>query len=177
MTFEVRTASNQTAVMSGVRAVVRAIDRDLPVFDVRTQTQQIDAILSRERLFVALTSAFGTVALVLASIGIYGLMAHGVSRRTNEIGIRIVLGAERRDVLVMILREASTLAALGAAIGVAAAAALSRYIRAMLFGITPADPATIGGAVAAMMLVALMAGWLPARRASQLDPMIALRHE
>jgi predicted permease len=177
MTFAVRTASNETAVMSGVRAVVRAIDKDLPVFDVRTQTQQIDAILSRERLFVALTSAFGIVALVLASIGIYGLMAHAVSRRTNEIGIRIALGAERRDVLVMILREASSLAALGAGIGVAVAAALSRYIRAMLFGITPADPATIGGAVAAMMLVALMAGWFPARKASQLDPMIALRHE
>ena len=105
------------------------------------------------------------------------MLAHGVTRRTNEIGIRIALGAERRDVLVMILREASSLAALGAAIGVVAAAALSRYIRAMLFGITPADPATIAVAVAAMMLVALLAAWLPARKASQLDPMIALRHE
>jgi len=105
------------------------------------------------------------------------LLAHGVTRRTNEIGIRIALGAERRDVLVMILREASSLAALGAAIGVVAAAALSRYIRAMLFGITPADPGTIAGAVAVMMLVALLAGWLPARKASRLDPMIALRHE
>ena len=105
------------------------------------------------------------------------MLAHGVTRRTNEIGIRIALGAERRDVLVMILREASSLAALGAAIGVVAAAALSRYIRAMLFGITPADPGTIAGAVAVMMLVALLAGWLPARKASRLDPMIALRHE
>jgi predicted permease len=177
MTFAVRTGANETAVMNSVRAAVRTIDKDLPVFDVRTQTQQIDAILSRERLFVALTSAFGVLALVLASIGIYGLMAHAVSRRTNEIGIRLALGAERRDVLVMILRESSSLAAAGAALGVVAAAALSRYIRAMLFGVTPADPVTIAGAVAAMMLVALLAGWLPARRASRLDPMTALRHE
>jgi predicted permease len=177
MTFEVRTAASAGTIMNAVRAEVRAIDKDLPVFDVRTQTQQIDGTLSRERLFVALTSAFGLLALALASIGIYGLMAHGVSRRTNEIGIRLALGAERRDVLAMILREAASLAALGAVLGVVAAAALSRYVRAMLFGITPADPATIGGAVAAMMAVALLAGWLPARKASRLDPMIALRHE
>jgi ABC-type antimicrobial peptide transport system permease subunit len=177
MTFEVRTAASETAIMASVRAAVRAIDKDLPVFDVRSQTAQIDAVLARERMFVALASAFGVLALVLASIGIYGLMAHGVSRRTNEIGIRIALGAERRDVLVMILREVSSLAVLGTAIGVAGALALSRYIRAMLFGVTPADPVTICGAVAAMMIVAVLAGWLPARKASQLDPMIALRHE
>jgi len=152
MTFELRTSVRETPVIDAARAAVRAIDKDLAVFDVRTQTQQIDAILSRERLFVVLTSAFGVLAIVLASTGIYGLMAHAVSRRTNEIGIRIALGAERRDVLVMILREASSLAAIGAAGGAVCALALSR---AMLFGITPGDPATIGGAIAAMMLVAL----------------------
>jgi predicted permease len=177
MTFEVRTAASEAALMADVRAAVRGIDRDLPVFDMRTQAQQIDATLSRERLFAALTSAFGVLALVLASIGIYGLMAHGVSRRTNEIGVRLALGAEQRDVVVMILREASALAVAGAAMGVVAAAALSRYVRAMLFGITPTDPAVIGGAVAAMMAVALLAAWFPARKASRLDPTIALRHE
>jgi predicted permease len=177
MTFEVRTAASETAIMNGVRAAVRAVDKDLPVFDVRTQSEQIDSTLSRERLFGVLASAFGVLALALASIGIYGLMARGVSRRTNEIGIRIALGAERRDVLLMILREASSLAAVGALIGVVAAAVLTRYIGAMLFGVTPADPATICGAVAAMMLVALLAGWFPARNASRLDPLAAIRHE
>ena len=178
MTFAVRTAASGTAmVMNSVRAAVRGIDKDLPVFDVRTQTEQIDALLSRERLFVALTSAFGVLALALASIGIYGVMAHGVSRRTSEIGLRMALGAERRDVLVMVLRETSAIAAIGAAIGAAAAVALSRSIRAMLFGITPADPFTIGAAVVAMIVVALMAGWVPAWKASRLDPMTALRHE
>jgi ABC-type antimicrobial peptide transport system permease subunit len=133
--------------------------------------------LSRERLFVALTSAFGALALALASIGIYGVMAHGVSRRTSEIGLRIALGAERRKVLAMVLREASTMAGVGALMGVAAALALSGFIRAMLFGITPTDPLTVGGAVLAMMTVALLAGWVPAWRASRLDPMTALRHE
>jgi predicted permease len=177
MTFEVRTAGNDATIMDSVRTVVRGIDKELPVFDVRTQTDQIDALLSRERLFVTLTSAFGALALVLASIGIYGLLAHGVSRRTNEIGIRLALGAERRDVLVMILREAASLAAIGAVFGVVTAAAMSRYVRAMLFGIAPVDPATLCTAVAAMMLVALVAGWVPARKASRLDPMTALRHE
>jgi predicted permease len=177
MTFEVRTPVGEAALMQSVRAAVRDIDKDLPVFDVRTQTQQIDALLWRERLFVALGAAFGALALVLASIGIYGLMAHGVSQRTNEIGIRIALGAERRAVLAMVLRQGASLAALGAAMGVLVAAALSRYVRAMLFGVTPADPATFCGAVAAMMMVAALAGWFPARKASQLDPMIALRHE
>ena len=177
MTFEVRTTAREAALMSSVRAAVAGIDKDLPVFDVRTQTEQIDALLSRERLFVTLTTGFGGLALVLASIGIYGLLAQGVSRRTNEIGVRLALGAARRDVLVMILREASSLAVVGAVIGVAAAALLSRYVRAMLFGISADDPATFVGAVAAMMLVALLAGWVPARRASRLDPMVALRHE
>src|SRR5207249_1015171 len=104
-------------------------------------------------------------------------LAQSVSRRTNEIGIRLALGAARNDVLVMILREASSLAAIGAVIGVVVAAFLSRYVRAMLFGVTPADPATFCGAVALVMFVALLAGWIPARRASRLDPMAGLRDE
>jgi predicted permease len=176
-TFEIRTAALDPSVMSRVREAVQNIDKDLPVFAVHTQTEQIDSLLSRERLFVALTLGFGLVALVLASIGIYGLFAQSVSRRTNEIGVRLALGAPRTDVLVMVLREAFSLAVVGAVLGAVAAAALSRYVRAMLFGITPSDPVAFGGAVAAMMGVALLAAWIPARRASRLDPMAALRHE
>src|SRR6185295_9416976 len=107
---------SETSVFTAVRAAVSAVDKDLPVFDIRTQNEQLDATLSQERLFVALTSAFAVLALVLACIGIYGIMANSMARRTNEIGIRMALGAERRRVLLMILREVMLLAAIGTAI-------------------------------------------------------------
>jgi len=173
----VRTSVASGALMASLRDAVEAIDKDLPVFDVRTQTQQIEATLSRERLFATLTVAFGVLALMLACIGIYGVMAHNVSRRTAEIGIRVALGAHRADVLLMILREASWLTLLGVTLGAAAAAWLARYVKAMLFGIEPADPLTIACAIGLMLLVALFAGWLPARRAARVDPMVALRIE
>ena len=177
MTFEVRTAASPAPIVRAIRDAVRTIDGDMPVFDIRTQNEQIEATLSQERLFVALTSAFAALALVLACIGIYGIMANSVARRTNEIGIRMALGAERRRVLMMILREVMLLAVVGTVIGVTAAAGLTRYLQSMLFGVHPIDPATIAGAVLLMLVVALLAGWPPARRASRLEPMVALRHE
>ena len=110
-------------------------------------------------------------------IGIYGILANGVARRTHEIGVRIALGAERRRLLWMILREGALLAALGAVAGIAAALAVTRYVRDMLFGVEPADPLTMAVAVALIFVVALLAGWVPARRAAHLEPMVALRHE
>jgi predicted permease len=177
MTFEVRTAAKVPAMLPLIREAVRAVDKELPVFDVRTQVQQIDSTLSRERLFVTLTSAFGLLALVLACVGIYGVLTQDVTRRTGEIGVRMALGATRGDVLALVLREAALLAVLGVAAGTAAAMALGRHVRSVLFGVTPMDPVVIGGAVAVMLAVALMAAWLPARRACRLDPMAALRHE
>jgi predicted permease len=177
MTFELKTAASEGSVLKSVREVVRSVDRDLPVFDVRTQTEQIDATLSRERLFATLASGFGLLALILASVGIYGVMAYAVARRTGEIGVRMALGAQRSQVLTMILREAALLAAVGITIGILASIALTRYIRGMLYGLTPADPLAVGGAVLLLSLVVLAAGWWPARRASRLDPMVALRHE
>ena len=177
MTFEIRTASSQASVVAAIRDAVASIDSELPIFDVRTQNEQIATTVSQERLFVALTSVFAGLALVLACIGIYGILANSVARRTNEIGVRIALGAERRRVLTMILREALILAAIGAGLGVTAALGLTRYIQSMLFGVQPSDPATIAGAVFVMIVVALLAGWIPARRASRLEPMVALRHE
>jgi predicted permease len=175
MTFEVRTALEPAALVRGIRETVRAADKDLPVFDVRTQVEQIDDTFSRERLFAVLSSAFGLLALALASIGIYGVIASGVVSRTGEIGIRLALGAERRQVLFMILRETFSLAGAGVALGLLAAVGLARYVESLLYGLEPWDPVTMAGAVALMLAVAILAGWWPARKASRLDPMSALR--
>jgi len=177
MTFEIKTAASEASILKSVRDVVRSVDKDLPIFDIRTQTEQIDATLSRERVFAALTSGFGLLALVLAAIGIYGIMAHGVARRTSEIGVRMALGAERRQVLVMILRETALLAAAGIVLGIGATAAVTRYIGSMLYGLQPSDPLSFGAAVLLLLAISLLAGWWPARKASRLDPMVALRHE
>jgi ABC-type antimicrobial peptide transport system permease subunit len=177
MTFAVRTAENVSTILPAIREVVRTVDSDLAVYDVHTQQQQIDSTMSNERLFVTLTSAFGLLALILASVGIYGLLAQNVSRRTPEIGIRMALGATRGHVLAMVLREGSLLAVIGVIVGSAAAAALGRFVDATLFGVTPIDPFATGGAVSAMLIVALLAGWMPARRACRLNPLLALRHE
>lgn len=177
MTFEVKTAAGEASILKSVREVVRFIDKDLPVFDVRTQTQQIDATLSNERIFAALASGFGFLALILASVGIYGIMAYAVARRTGEIGIRMALGAQRHQVLMMVLRETALLAAAGIVIGIVAATGLTRYIGSMLYGLKSSDPLTLCSAVVLLLAVALIAGWWPARRASRLDPMVALRHE
>jgi predicted permease len=177
MTFEIKTAASEASLMKSVRDLVRSIDKDLPVFDIRTQTEQIDATLSHERLFAALTSSLGLLALILAAVGIYGVMAYAVARRTSEIGVRMALGAQGRQVLAMILGETALLAGVGVVIGIAAAAGLSRFIRSMLYGLQPSDPLTFAGAVLLLLVIALLAGWRPARKASRLDPMVALRHE
>ncbi|MGH9648043.1 MAG: FtsX-like permease family protein, partial [Bryobacteraceae bacterium] len=177
MTFELKTAGSETGVVNAVREAVRLVDKDLPVFDIRTQVEQIDATLSHERVFAVLTAGFGLLAGILACVGLYGVMAYTVARRTNEIGLRMALGAHRRQVLMMILRETALLTGIGVLIGVAAAAGLTRLVENMLYGLKPADPATLGAAVAMMGALALFAGWWPARKASRLDPMMALRHD
>jgi ABC-type antimicrobial peptide transport system permease subunit len=160
-----------------VRAAIASIDKDLPLIDVRTQTEQIDDLLSGERLFAALSGAFGVLALVLACIGIYGLMAYNVARRTNEIGIRIALGAQPGRVLRMILREASWLAVFGIVVGAGCALGVARFLASLLYGLKPNDPWTLAGAALLLLATALAAGWAPAWRASRVQPMEALRHE
>jgi ABC-type antimicrobial peptide transport system permease subunit len=182
----VSNAAAQAAMQSTLQQAVRAtlpheMDRPQPILSAsrraRPRQSKIDSTMSRERLFMTLTSAFGVLALILASVGIYGTLAQNVSRRTGEIGIRVALGAARADVLVMVLREAALFAVIGVIVGAAVAVGLGRYVEAMLFGVTAIDPIAICGAVTAMLIVALMAGWVPARRACRLDPMAALRHE
>ena len=177
MTFEVRTALLPAALVNMTRKVVDGIDRELPIFDVRTQVEQIDATLSQQRMFAVLTSASGLLAVILAAIGIYGVIAGSVASRVPEIGVRMALGAGRGQVLTMVLREAVTLGVLGIVVGGTTAALLVRYIASFLYNLTPFDPVSAGSAMLLMLVIAVVSGWWPAQFASRLDPMQALRHE
>ena len=177
MTFEVRTSGDHGTLIGSIRAAVQSVDRDLPLIDVRTQTEQIKASMAPERLFAAVTSGFGGLALILAMIGVYGIMAHAVGRRVNEIGIRLALGAQASQVLRMVLGETAWLAGIGIAIGLAASLLLTQSLAAMLFGLKPTDPSTLAGAALLLFAIAMLAGWGPANRASLIQPMEALRHE
>ncbi|MGA3079352.1 MAG: FtsX-like permease family protein, partial [Bryobacteraceae bacterium] len=137
----------------------------------------LDDNMRQERIIAQLSTVFGGVALLLAAIGLYGVLSYAVAQRTNEIGIRMALGAERGAVVRMVLRETAVLIAIGLAAGVPASLACARLIQSKLFGLKPADPVTLGGAVGIMIAVAIASGYLPARRASRVDPLIALRYE
>ena len=175
--FELRTAAEPGSVLPLVRATVESLDRDLPLIDVSTMDEQVKSTLSDERTFAQLTAGFSVLALVLASIGIYGIMAYTVARRTSEIGLRIALGAHTSQILGRVLREALWMAVLGIAVGVGVALWLTRFIDAMLYGLKAADPLTLAGTAAVLIFISLMAAFAPARRASRVDPIRALRHE
>ena len=177
MSFEVRSAGDPTETVAAIRQAVQAIDGNLPLFDVRTQVEQINKALAAERLFATLSTGFGLLALLLACIGLYGIMSYGVARRTQEIGIRMALGARPGNILWLVLRETLLLVLIGVVLGVPAALATTQLISSMLFGLTPTDPATIAIAITVMLAVAIFAGYLPARRAARVDPWVALRYE
>lgn len=176
-TFAIRTSLAGETLLPSLRTAVRQIDPNLPLLDVRTQDEQIAANLRQERIFAILTSGFGVLALVLACVGIYGIMACAVAQRTSEIGVRLALGAKPRQVLGMILCEATWLSVVGIAIGFVAVLLLARVVRSMLYGVAADDPLTFCGAILGLILVALGAGLIPARRAAMVQPMEALRHE
>jgi predicted permease len=183
VTFELRTAGDPNAAIASVRQAVREVDGNLPLDYIRTQVEQADQMLRMERLFARLLSLFGLLAQQLASIGLYGVMAYSVSQRINEIGVRMALGADRRDVLKMILRQGMALTVIGVALGLAGAYVLTKYLEArmnltnMLYGVNPGDPLTYGLIAAFLTVVALVACFIPARRATKVDPMVALRCE
>jgi predicted permease len=177
VTFAISTRMDTQAMVPLLREAVNAVDKNLPILDVRTQNEQIASTMRNERNFADLTGAFGVLALVLAAIGIYGIMANAVSRRTNEIGIRLALGAEPRRVLGMVLREASWLAGIGVLTGICAALGMGRLIASMLYGLRSWDPVTFGASAALLIGVAMAASWIPARRAASVNPVRALRHE
>ena len=173
----VRTAAEPQKLATTIRREVQQVDRTEAVTAIQTMEQYVSASLARPRLYAVLLTTFASLALVLAAVGLYGLMAYGVRRRTHEIGIRMAFGAEPGDVLWMVLRETVFLVLVGAAIGVSVALAVTRLLSSFLFGLTPGDPTTILTAILVMLAVALFAGYLPARRAARVDPMEALRYE
>jgi ABC-type lipoprotein release transport system permease subunit len=177
MYYEVRTAGDPLALANTVRKLVHQADPALPVADLTTQVRQIDSTIAPERAFADLCTCFGVLALLIACVGLYGAMAYSVARRTNEIGIRIALGAEQRRVLWMVLREVLALCAAGLAIGFGIALETARFVASFLFGMRPSDPFSFGLSAAILVTCALAAGYAPAWRASRIDPMQALRHE
>jgi predicted permease len=177
MVYEIRTALKPEAVLPALRHAAQQIDPNLPFGNVRTQDQQIEAAMQQERVFVTLTSGFGLLALALSSVGIYGILAYSVANRTNEIGIRLALGARPGQVRGMILRESTRLAGAGILAGAIVALLLCRLVKSMLYGIQPYDPATMAAGILILLAVALAASWIPARRAACVQPMDALRHE
>jgi predicted permease len=176
-TYIVRTSMPPEAITPSLRAAVQRIDRDLPLIDIRTQQQQIDSTTQQERVFASLTVGFGILALALACVGIYGIMTYTVTQRTNEIGIRLALGAERTHVRAMVLRESAWLTVIGIVTGLTATLALGRLVKSMLYGLSPNDPISLTAAALLLLAVALSAAWIPAARASRIEPMEALRHD
>jgi predicted permease len=175
--FEVRTRMNPTAVTASIRSVVSQMDSSLPVFNVHTQAELIDHLLLQERMIAKLSGFFGILALVLACIGLYGLLSYEVSRRTREIGIRMALGAQRHGVLRLVVGQGIVLAITGAVVGIGVTLGVTRYLGSMLYDIHANDPATIAGVAILLTLVAVAACYIPARRATRVDPMVALRYE
>ena len=181
MCYELRTAVAPLSLVPAVRAAVAAIDRNVPLSGIETESQQVDDSLLQERLFAKLSGFFGLVALLLACIGLYGILSYAVARRTSEMGIRMALGAQRANVLSMVMRETLLLVLTGVAIGIPSSLAATRFasgfISDLLYGVNGNDAPTIGFATIALISVAVFAGFLPARRATRVDPMVALRHE
>jgi ABC-type lipoprotein release transport system permease subunit len=175
--FVVRFSGAEAALTTALRAAVREVAPHLPIANLRTQEQQIDRLLTQERLFARLCGLFGLLALGLSAVGLYGLMSYQVLRRTSEIGLRLALGALPTQVLRMVLRESLALVSLGVVLGLAGAWAASRLVATMLFGLSPTDPLTYALVACVLIAVALLAAFLPARRAAETDPMTALRAE
>jgi ABC-type lipoprotein release transport system permease subunit len=175
--FLVRTATREPGMAAAVRSLVESLDRTLPVTDMEEMETRVRNSVYRDRALAVLTSAAGLLALLLASLGLYGVVAYAVSRRTAEIGVRMALGADTGRIVSLVLREVAWMAAAGAALGILGALGLSRTIASQLFGVSATDATVFGGAVAVLFAVALGAGTIPAWRAARIDPVQALRSE
>ena len=177
MTLIVRAVNDPQSLVGAVREEIRALDRSLPLYDIKTMRAAIYESVARERFITLLLIVFAALALTLASVGIYGVMSYSVTQRTHEIGVRMALGAQMGAVLKLVVAQGGKLTAAGVAIGLISAFALTRLMKTLLFGVSATDPVTFAAVALSLTLVALLACYVPARRASKVDPMVALRDE
>jgi putative ABC transport system permease protein len=176
-TLIVRTQGDPMALSGSLRSAVWAVDKDQPVWKIRTEESLLDLSVGPRRFLMLLLEIFSALSLVLATIGIYGVISYSTGQRIQEIGVRIALGAQKRDVLRLVLGEGLWIAALGVGIGALAALGLSRFLASQLYGVSAGDPGTFAAAAALLTLVSLLACYIPARRATKVDPISALRHD
>jgi putative ABC transport system permease protein len=177
MTLVARTSGDPASLSAAIRGEVLKIDKEQPVYDIRTLEQYFSTSIAEQRFSAMLLGIFAAVAMALASVGIYGVLSYSVTQRRREIGIRTALGAARRDVLKLVVGHGMLLTLIGMAIGLGAAFALTRVMSTLLFAVSATDPMTFGMIALLLGAVALLACWIPARRATKVDPMVALRHE
>jgi predicted permease len=175
--FEVRTAGDPKAMIASIRSLIDQRDSNLPMMNIATQSEQIDRLLAQERMVAQLSSFFGILALLLACIGLYGLLSYEVTRRTREIGIRVALGAQRPDLIRMVVWQGIALSVAGTVVGLVAAAGIGKLLKSLLYGVKPDDPVTLAAVSILVIGVAVCAAFVPARRATAVNPVIALRYE
>jgi putative ABC transport system permease protein len=177
LTILVRTSAAPATLAAPLRNIVRDLDHEVPVFSVQSMEERVASSVGRERFYTTLVALFAAVALVLAAVGLYGVIAYAVSQRTHELGVRVALGATSQRISSMVIREGLALTAVGAGLGIVAALAAGSIVASLLFGVTPRDPVTLAGVVVVLAAVAMLASWLPARRAARVDPLVAMRGE
>jgi putative ABC transport system permease protein len=177
VTFEVQTLGDSSRLVAALPPLLREIDPRLQVLGSYTMEQMVDESLLQQRILAQLAGFFSLSALLLSALGLYGVLAHGVASRRREIGIRLAVGAKRHEVIGLVIKQGLTLVCVGALIGLSAALAVMRVVKSLLYEVAPTDPPTFAGVTLLLALVALLACWLPARRAAKIDPMVALRCE